>query len=200
MLFRSVPAPVPALDASGVAVPDQTTRNGGFYRFDRLAEGDYIVEVIASNFTTGGPLAGTTSSTGKNNIVGPFEAAPDPDNDTDSDDNGSMAVTGARSLPISLGNNTGIVEPTTEANTETPNPAGESPNNQSNLTADFGFTPLMTLGNLVWKDLDNNGLKGGTEVGVGGVTVELYADDGNGVFSKTLDTLINTATTATTTA
>ncbi len=187
----------PALDASGVAVPDQTTRNGGFYRFDRLAEGDYIVEVIASNFTTGNPLAGLTSSTGKNNIVGPFESAPDPDNDADSDDNGSMVVTGARSAAISLGNGTGIIEPAAEANIESPNPTGESPNNQSNLTADFGFTPLMTLGNLVWKDLDNDGVKDATEVGVGNVTVELYADDGNGVFNKLTDTLINTATTLT---
>ena len=57
-----------------------TTTSGGYYRFDGLAAGDYVVEVAASNFTGAGVLVGCTSST---------RDAGDPDTDVDdSDDNG----------------------------------------------------------------------------------------------------------------
>jgi uncharacterized surface anchored protein len=37
---------------------------------------------------------------------------------------------------------------------------------------DFGYTPpRLTLGGIVWEDLDANGTKNGSEVGIGGVTV-----------------------------
>ena len=58
--------------------------------------------------------------------------------------------------------------------------------NTSNLTIDFGFIPPMSLGNRVWIDEGagttpfrngyNNGVQDGTEVGVSGVTVQLWRD------------------------
>src|SRR5205085_12411639 len=51
-----------AVDASGNLVADQTTANGGYYRFDNLKAGDYVVEVRASNFTGAGVLTGCASS------------------------------------------------------------------------------------------------------------------------------------------
>ena len=43
-------------------------------------------------------------------------------------------------------------------------------------TVDFGYQPLGTgaIGNLVWLDTNNNGVKDSTESGIDGVTVQLY--------------------------
>jgi len=46
---------------------------------------------------------------------------------------------------------------------------------ESDLTIDFGFIiPNAKIGNLVWRDVNNNGLKDDTEQGIGGVLLELY--------------------------
>ena len=45
-------------------------------------------------------------------------------------------------------------------------------------TPAYAQGPLFTLGNLVWTDLDNNGLLNGTEAGIDGVTVELRSGNG----------------------
>ena len=48
-------------------------------------------------------------------------------------------------------------------------------------TSDVVLTvsPSYTIGNFVWFDANNNGLQDGTEVGIGSVTVKLYADNDN---------------------
>lgn len=56
----------------------------------------------------------------------------------------------------------------------------------------------VNLGNRVWIDANNNGIIDSGEVGVNGVTVQLYQDtNGNGVFDSGTDTLVGTTTTAT---
>jgi len=111
-----------------------TTANGGYYRFDGLSIGDYIVEVVASNFSSNNSLANLASSTGGNQ-----EANPNMDGDIN--DNGiDTPVGGAiRSGIITLGG----TEPTNEAE---PGSYGvgsvtgiASDDNNSNLTVDFGF-------------------------------------------------------------
>lgn len=50
-------------------------------------------------------------------------------------------------------------------------------------TVSMPFTMLATIGNLVWEDLNNNGLVDAGEPGFDGVTVQLWRDlDDNGVF------------------
>ncbi len=172
----------PATDLSGAAVANQTTDANGYYRFDNLPAGDYVVEVLASNFTGTGVLKGCLSS---------GIDAGDPDTVvTDSDDNGTGispdATNGIRSAAVTLGDGNGAAEPTTD-NDPTTNPAaGEAVNNQSNRTVDFGFIPTYSLGNRVWKDLNNSGTLDGAEVGVDGVVLRLLkggvqATDANGV-------------------
>lgn len=58
------------------------------------------------------------------------------------------------------------------------------------------FQPL-SLGNLVWNDLNNNGqFDSGTESGIADVTVELYSDtDGSGDFTAGTDLLVDSMTT-----
>jgi len=84
----------PALDGVVVNLLDPTTgavimidvtADGGFYLFNGLEDGDYRVEIAASNFVAGGPLEGMNSST-------PTES--DPNADVDINDNGIDAPLG----------------------------------------------------------------------------------------------------------
>ncbi len=113
-----------------------TTDAGGYYLFDNLPPGDYVVEIAASNFAAGAPLAGLRSST-------PDEL--NPNSDVDSNDNGIGTGSGSvRSGIVSLG-----TPPDSEPTGETdigPQGAGIAANNHSNLTVDFGFVGTPTSG------------------------------------------------------
>ena len=76
----------------GTLLATQTTANGGYYRFDNLPAGEYRVVIPASEFGAGGTLAGYWSSGTTISAAGVVSetSAPDPDNDMDSDDNGSL--------------------------------------------------------------------------------------------------------------
>lgn len=53
---------------------------------------------------------------------------------------------------------------------------------KDNLTIDAAlYNPLGSIGDLVWKDVDNDGVKDIDEVGVKGVVLRLYATDSNGI-------------------
>ena len=157
-----------AMDANGVPVPNQTTANGGYYRFDNLLAGNYVVRVLASNFAAGGALLGCVSSV-------PDGGDPDADSG-DSDDNGVGIIptgTGIDSQPVTLGPAVGS-EPTGETDLAPNDPA--EPNGNTNLTVDFGFIPAYSLGNRVWKDLNNSGTidaADGGAPGINGITVRL---------------------------
>ncbi|HMN33596.1 MAG TPA: SdrD B-like domain-containing protein [Chitinophagaceae bacterium] len=60
---------------------------------------------------------------------------------------------------------------------------------ENNLTIDAGLylqnANTASLGNFVWNDVNNNGIQDANEVGVPGVTVTLYANDGITVVSTT---------------
>ena len=94
--------------------------NLGYYLFDNLPEGDYIVQVAESNFSVSQVLGNYNSSNG-NGI------APDPDDNTNFDDNGEpFAGYGVVSQAITLSEGD---EPIND----------EDADNTSNLTVDFGF-------------------------------------------------------------
>ncbi|MEL6894347.1 MAG: SdrD B-like domain-containing protein, partial [Actinomycetota bacterium] len=67
---------------------------------------------------------------------------------------------------------------------------------QHDHSLDAGVVPTQRLGNLVWYDVDNDGVADPTEDGIAGVTVELWRDDGDGVFDPAVDTLVSTQLTA----
>ncbi|MBK9928670.1 MAG: carboxypeptidase regulatory-like domain-containing protein [Saprospiraceae bacterium] len=120
------------------------TGNTGAYNFTGLTPGDYVVGVT--------PPAGYKSSA----VDGG-----DPDNNTLNDDNGTGSGTGeVKSLPITL--------------TSGGEPTNDGDGNNGNLTVDFGFAGTGSIGDLVWKDNDGNGLQGGVgETGIPGVIVTL---------------------------
>jgi len=167
-----------------------TSAGGGFYNFTDLDPGNYLVEIPASNFAGGTALGPSgnqpafRSSTGTNgSATGPYEAAPDPDNNVDNDDNGTTDGSGAvRSALITLRSQD--------------EPTGDGDGNNGNLTVDFGFFRPLTLGNLVWHDVNNNGQRDSGEAGIDGVTVQLYRDtNANGSYDAGTDTLVATTTT-----
>jgi hypothetical protein len=185
------------VDANSDGTPDSstpaatlTTSNGGYYRFDNLSAGDYLVQIAPSNFGNGGTLQNYQVST--NPTIG------NPNNNIDSDDNGINAANNAALLSngiysgtITLGAN---AEPTGE--TDIPGSYGSSANgteqtdNRSNLTVDFGFYPTYSVGNRVWFDGNNNGLidaPDGTTPGIGGVTVELLDSSNAVIATQTTD-------------
>jgi hypothetical protein len=186
-----------------------TTAHGGYYLFEVVQPGRYVVAIQASNFAPGGRLAGYWSSQTSLTVSGPGAemSAPGPDNDLDLDDNG-MLNTQAGVLPV------GAVAAQALALGDSPEPVGEidvdgsAPGAQhqgysldphANMTVDFGFFTAYALGNRVWYDLDNSATLNSIvinkvslpEQGIDGVSVALYRDEGAGSY-----TLVGTTTTA----
>ncbi|MCP3973381.1 MAG: hypothetical protein GY720_02680, partial [bacterium] len=64
-------------------------------------------------------------------------------------------------------------------------------------TRDAGMygTPTALVSDYVWHDLDRDGIQDGTEVGINGVDVTLYQDDGDGLPDPTTDYYIDATTT-----
>ncbi|MEL6605718.1 MAG: choice-of-anchor A family protein, partial [Cyanobacteria bacterium J06614_10] len=102
---------------NGVQVATTTTADGGYYLFNELSAGDYVVEIAAVNFNAGNALEGKVSSSVDET---------DPNDDVDNNDNGlgttPDAATGIRSGVITLG--PGTDEPLNESDIA---PSGAAP-------------------------------------------------------------------------
>ena len=178
-LFRDNGTTVGSFDSGDTLVATQTTAGGGLYLFTGLIAGEYIIQIPQSEFDTSGTLVGRTSSLGTT-------AAPDPDDNTNNDDNGTpLAGNGIVTSAFTL---TGGQEPTNDGDTDA----------NSNLSIDLGITQLLSLGNLVWQDNNNNGIRDSGEPGLKDVDVKLFRDNGTtaGSFDAG-DTLVATDTTDT---
>ncbi len=171
--------------ASDLSTPiaTDTTANGGYYLFDNLYPGDYVVSVDVSNFNAGGALEGYWSSATVNNNAGGITetTAALANTDIDRDDNGTLQTGGLLngsviSSTVTLGPS-GNTEPTSESDLEAGINQGSQADGHANMTVDFGFY-TTTLGNLVWSDTDRDGSYNGAETGIDGVTVELWSQDG----------------------
>ncbi|MGN6136395.1 MAG: SdrD B-like domain-containing protein, partial [Aureliella sp.] len=67
---------------------------------------------------------------------------------------------------------------------------------RSVATSNIANLNAMSIGNLVWSDVDNDGVKDAGESGIAGVSVELYSDTNtNGSYDSGVDTLVGTQTT-----
>ncbi|MEZ6140649.1 MAG: SdrD B-like domain-containing protein [Zavarzinella sp.] len=178
------------LDATATTEILQTTTNAnGDYLFDHLPAGEYVVELAAANFNTGGVLFGFDSSTG--GVGSPFEGANTPDPDlilTDGDDNGTTIGTlgsggSIQSLPVTLG-------PTANAPTgEVGGLPAAAPDNQSNQTVDFGVvgTPGSSIAGRIFLDYNNNGVFDTVDVGIQNAEVVLTGGNLTGPITATSD-------------
>ncbi|OWK43206.1 hypothetical protein FRUB_02805 [Fimbriiglobus ruber] len=178
---------VDLLDGSGNLVATTTTNATGNYLFTDLIPGTYQVQIDASNFAAGGPLANQVSSTGANgDPTGPFEpsglgsGSNNQDHGTTSGTLGSGGVVlgnkitlGIGTAPTGEGPTPGITDPALDANSDT--------------TQDFGFFTPDDLGSTIWNDTNNDGVLDNGEQGVPGTTVVLLDASGNPVATTTTD-------------
>ncbi|QEG41865.1 COG1361 S-layer family protein [Roseimaritima ulvae] len=109
-----------------------TTIAGGAYSFTNLEPGTYLVQIPTTEFAAGQALFGYTSSAGN-------DPAPDPDDNVDEDDNGTLqGALGVVSSAITL---VSQGEPIDDGDADP----------STNLTLDFGFVPEADL--MVAKEL-----------------------------------------------
>jgi SdrD B-like domain len=188
---------VQLLDTSNNVLQTLITDSKGYYLFDDLLAGNYVVKIPQENWTgltteantgtavgaisavTGTkPLAGYNNSDNVTNVGAAYVAA---DNNKDHGiDNATPATTGGiMSNPIALGATTVGTGDTTELGASPGTaPVSTATDSKDNLTVDFGFYKL-TVGNLIWKDngiaigTANNGVADGGEFGMPNVTVQL---------------------------
>lgn len=173
------------------SIATQTTGNGGYYLFNNLQAGNYVVAIAASEFGQGETLAGYWSSATSRTSAGALTetTAATTNSDIDSDDNGTLSTSGdlngaVTSSVVTLG--PGTFEPSNETDLDATLPGNQQgrPDAQANMTVDFGFY-TASLGNLVWDDLDNDGLLNGSEAGYTNVTVQLLSGDGSSLLDTT---------------
>jgi uncharacterized repeat protein (TIGR01451 family) len=158
---------------SGTALATQVTDANGFYLFTGLARGTYLVKIPQSNFAAGGPLAHLRSSDG-------FTAAND---NVDMDDSGVQAGGAAEdvwSKPTTLFY---YDEPTGE--TQVGPQTDATGDDSSNLTVDFGFFQLGSITDVIWHDVNRDGLRTADEAPISGVTVKLLDASGAVVATTT---------------
>jgi uncharacterized repeat protein (TIGR01451 family) len=132
----------------GVDAPIATTATagGGQYLFSNLTPGEYIVYIPTP------PAAYPASSSVTDNA----------DNGQDNDDNGAQATVG------------GPVTSPTITLTPGQEPTSEDGNANTDLTIDFGFYGPLSLGDIVWHDANNNGLRDNGETGIAGINIQLF--------------------------
>ena len=150
------------LDMNGDDSPDVNTGRtaftdaNGFYLFEELVPGNYIVQVDPISLGAGGVLEGYSTSTGNGEPT-------DPDDDINNDDDG-----------FDPGLGIGVISKTIELRSaDEPINDGDLDVN-SNLTVDFGFFDDAVIGNFVWNDVDADGIQDADDLGINGVTVNLY--------------------------
>ena len=162
---------------------DSTTTDGdGNYQFSDLPEGGYYVSIPTSNFASGGALENTPLSS---------ETTETTDNQVDGDDNGIQANIGeATNSPVINLIANGEPVDGTGANDETgagsalDNGSGVANDSDGDMTVDFGFVPVYSLSGTVYLDTNNpeNETIETDDTGIGGVTINLFADsDGDGM-------------------
>ena len=156
---------VPATDINGVVVSGITVGPDGLYHFENLPNGEYVVELTAPSGFASSP-------------VQTF----DPNDDSENDSNIAEDLGGNvyRSASITLDSFTEPVERGTFSGDAQDGTLAEDVN--GNMTLDFGFVELASLGNRVWLDLDMDGVQDANEEGIANAVVNLFEDtDGNGV-------------------
>jgi LPXTG-site transpeptidase (sortase) family protein len=180
-LYRDDGSTPGVYDASDTYLDFETTDADGYYRFDDLGGGDYVVVIPEENFDRGNPLSGYVSSgtsiAADGSITDSIET--DPDDDADNEDNGATALTAGGELDyvsaqtVTLGPD--YVEPLNEADPATNPEAGEATDNQSNRTVDFGFY-RQELGDQVFLDAVIDGVYDtGDDSPIAGATVQLFS-------------------------
>ena len=159
--------------ASTVTVGSTVTNANGGYLFTNLAAGTYRVRLVRD-----AGLNGYASSTGTpGSATGPFEpAVANPANDKDHGTQSAGFIDGP-TLAYAPGAATAVDPTTIPAGL----PADPAPLASQYRDQDFGVFQPLNLGDLVFEDANNNGVRDAGEPGVAGILVELLDAVGNPV-------------------
>ncbi|GHB58636.1 hypothetical protein GCM10007390_10160 [Persicitalea jodogahamensis] len=154
-----------SLGVPGTKLDSMLTNSVGRYLFDSLTKGDYVVEFVKSTLPADCNAFTAQDTTGIDGI----------DDTIDSDADTNSGFTGVVSLdPVVLG-------PTSTALDSI---------KTNNLAIDAGLlAPLGSLGDFVWKDLNDNGRQDAGEPGVNNVKVVLWSAVGGSSSAKLDSTL-----------
>ena len=159
-------------DPTGGVLDTTTTDAEGFYRFDGLAAGTYVVVVdkvgssslnlyrIVSSHSSDTTFSGDMYNHGKSTPANP-----------------GGITGGIASVPVTVGSG---LQPLGEATSTGAGANGPNGDASDNLTLDFGFAPFCSIGNRVFADANNNGILDVGESGISGVAMKLYAADVSG--------------------
>lgn len=163
---------------TGSSLGTRTTDANGFYRFDGLVAGTYVVVVDQTGSSALDGYVSVTGWSANTTINGDIY-----DHGKDTPVTVGGIVNGIASVPVTLGPGLQPVGEGTATGSGANGPTGDA---NDNLVIDFGFMPLYSIGNRVFLDtgagsgITNNGLMDGTEPGVSNVVMMLFAADGSG--------------------
>jgi len=139
------------------------------------ANGDYFVEDLLP-----GDVYASISSPDADFPASSTPTSLDPNDDTDNDDNGIQNAIGegvwSNVITLSPGD-----EPTGAEEDGSGGDQDDADDANGNMTLDFGFAPLVSIGSTVFEDSNNNGEQDGDEDGIPGVTVELFSFGPDGI-------------------
>ncbi len=159
---------------TNTALATTTTDGLGYYRFDFLSTGGYVVEV--QNPVNPNPLPASPYGYMRSSTI-------DGSGSVDSDDNGETAATvngvpATRSAIVAVGNvGSGDIEPVSEADIEL-NLVNAASNARYNATLDFGFYEPVQIGSRIFDDQNNDGKRvSGERNGIVSATLKLYRFD-----------------------
>ncbi|MDX9794222.1 MAG: SdrD B-like domain-containing protein, partial [Kiritimatiellia bacterium] len=160
---------------SGDVLRTTVTDAGGYYRFDHLAAGTYVVVADVAESQS---LDGLTSSSGHNAslaISGDLH-----DHGRDAPVTVGGIVNGIAGVPITVGEG---LQPYHELVSESPGAGQHGPLGDAydNLVMDFGFTPVYSVGNRVFFDDDFDMYQDNGETGVPGVPLFAFAAGADGL-------------------
>ncbi|MCW1968678.1 MAG: hypothetical protein KIH69_011260, partial [Anaerolineae bacterium] len=150
----------------GSPVASLRTGVNGYYRFDGLDAGRYIVEVEMPSY------AWVSTINGGSPINNPA------DDDNNGVDNVGVTVKFynnhwfVRTLGVNVGPGSQPLNEFDQGPSD-----GNIPDNQANLTIDIGLYELLRIGDLVFIDTNGNGLRDLGEFGPVGLTIELYREN-----------------------
>jgi len=165
----------------------------GQYHFNDLPPGDYRVQVDVTTATSGLAFVPTPTQV----------ADPDAAGDDNTDSNIDTSAPGHD--PANGIYQSGVVtltaggEPTAEADpidgvdnngdvADQPNQAATNPDDSGNMTVDFGFIAPVSIGSLIWDDLNGDGLQTANEPPIAGAQVVLLVETSTpGVFAPATD-------------
>ena len=164
----------PALDIDGNLIPSINLAIGsngtpGTYFFDGISEGDYVVKVTPATGLVPTPTQTATDDSGANEL------------DSNIDVNTTLTVPAGSfvSPVINLQFDDEVIEIENEGLLGDGDDVDNGEDSSGDMTIDFGFVSPVSVGSVIWHDLNGDGIQTATEPLLTQGTVELLDSNGN---------------------